>query len=344
MTEPIRIGLAGAGRAGWGMHCKELEGKERLFRIVAACDLIASRRKAMAERYGCKTYERLEDLMADPDVELVDVATRSSDHCVHGLLALAGGKHVFMEKPLACTYEEALRLLEAERQSRGRLFVRHNRRFDPDFLHVREVMESGILGEIYAVRLCRHGYQRRDDWQTILAYGGGQLLNWGPHIIDHGLRLLESPVAELWSDLKRVAAVGDAEDHVKIIMKGENNRLVDLEISGGVAEPSPQYAVYGARGTLTVTDGQMSLRYLDPAVPLPEKRADPGTPGETFGSAESLSWLTETMPVAPAREMNIWEELYRSIRLGETFPIALEEALEVMRIISEAKKASVFTG
>lgn len=344
MTEPIRIGLAGAGRAGWGMHCQELEDKKHLFTIVAACDLIESRRQAMAERYGCKTYERLEELMADPDVELVDVATRSSDHCAHGLLALAGGKHVFMEKPLACTYEEAQLLLEAERKSTGKLYVRHNRRFDPDFLHVREVMESGILGDIYAIRLCRHGYQRRDDWQTIMAYGGGQLLNWGPHIIDHGLRLLESPVAELWTDLKRVAAVGDAEDHVKIIMKGQNNRLVDLEISGGVAEPSPQYAVYGARGTLTVVDNQISLRYLDPAVPLKEKRADPGTPGETFGSAENLSWRTETMPVAPVKSYNIWEELYRSIRLGETFPIALEEALEVMRVISEAKQASAFTG
>lgn len=344
MTEPIRIGLAGAGRAGWGMHCQELEDKQQLFRIVAACDLIPSRREAMAERYDCKTYERLEDLMADPDVELIDIATRSSDHCAHGLLALAGGKHVFMEKPFAGTYEEALLLLEAEQSSRGKLFVRHNRRFDPDFLHVQEVMASGILGDIFAIRLCRHGYQRRDDWQTIMAYGGGQLLNWGPHIIDHGLRLLESPLADMWSDLKLVAAVGDAEDHVKIIMKGQNNRVVDIEISGGVAEPSPQYTVYGARGTLTVTDGQLSLRYLDPAAPLMDKRADPGTPGETFGSVESLSWRTEAQPVAPARRYDIWEELYRSIRLGERFPIALEEALEVMRVVAAAKKASVFTG
>ena len=104
---------------------------------------------------------------------------------------------------------------------------------------MQEIIRSGILGDVYEIRLARHGYQRRDDWQTIKEFGGGQLLNWGPHIVDHALRFLESPVATQFSDLKFIAAVGDAEDHLKIVLKGENGRFVDMEISGGVALGAP---------------------------------------------------------------------------------------------------------
>ncbi|MDF2922418.1 MAG: gfo/Idh/MocA family oxidoreductase [Paenibacillaceae bacterium] len=336
--EPVRIGLLGVGRAGWGMHCEELAGREEQFQIMAACDLIESRREKMKERYGCAVYERLEELLADPQVELVDIATRSNDHYAHCLLALAAGKHVFAEKPLTGTYEEALALQEAARTARGNLYVRHNRRFDPDFLHVAELIGSGMLGEVYEIKLRRHGYQRRDDWQTIKEFGGGQLLNWGPHVIDHALRLLDSPVADFWSDLQRVTAVGDSEDQVKMVLKGRNGRVVDLEISGGVALPSPVFAAYGTKGSLTLADNMIRLKILDPDVKLADKQADPGTPGETFGSTETLVWREESIPVQPSQPGNIWDELYGAIRGGREFPVRLEQAVEVMRYITEAKK------
>jgi len=201
---------------------------------------------------------------------------------------------VLMEKPMSLHAYEAEQLVEIAKQSKGELFIRHNRRFDHDFLHVYEIIQSGKLGDVYEVRINRHGYQRRDDWQTIKEFGGGQLLNWGPHIIDHALQFLESPVKELWRDLRQVAAAGDAEDHVKIILTGENNRVVELEISGGVAIPAPRYMVYGTKGSLLFEDNKIKLRYLDPEQRLEEKVADPGTPGEGFGSEDHLTWIEQS--------------------------------------------------
>jgi scyllo-inositol 2-dehydrogenase (NADP+) len=354
---PIRIGIAGLGRAGWGMHCRELAGKEDLFQIVAACDVLPDRRERMAERYGCECYERIEDMIADPCVELVDIATRTRDHFAHAMMALAAGKDVFLEKPMCLTYAEALQLKGAAAAHRNAsahradelrpnalaaLYIRHNRRFDPDFLHVRDIMTSGILGEVYEIRLARHGYSRRDDWQTIIEHGGGQLLNWGPHVIDHALRFLGSPVASMFSDLKRVAAVGDAEDHVKIVLRGTNGRLVDLEISGGVAIGSPTYLVFGSKGSLSLSGKEIRLRYLDPEQELPQRTADPGPPGTTFGTPEELPWIEETLPVKAGRNAVIWDELYRAIREGATFPIDLDEAIAVMQVISAAKEGTAF--
>ncbi|MFD0714467.1 Gfo/Idh/MocA family protein [Paenibacillus sp. GCM10027626] len=323
MNNPILIGLAGLGRAGLGMHAAELKGKEAQFKFVAAGDPLKSCRDKMEQEYGCRTYERFEELIADPEVELVDIATRSSDHFAQGIMALEAGKHVLIEKPLCLTYDEALRLREASGKFGGELFVRHNRRFDPDFLHVKEIIASGLLGDVFEIKLYRHSFQWRDDWQTMIAYGGGQLLNWGPHIIDHALQLLDSPIQSLWSDLQRLASAGDAEDHIKIVLKGRNGRIVDVEISGSVALPSPSYAVYGSNGALTVQGDSIQMKVLDPA-------------------SDNRQWQERTIPIRPTQQYDFWDELYASIRYGAVFPIKIDEAVEVMRVITEAKKGTVF--
>ena len=86
---PIRIGIAGLGRAGLEMHCPELAQIPELFKIIAVCDPVKERRDLALERLpDVRTYRRYEDLLADPEVELVDIATRSDEHAAHAVQAL----------------------------------------------------------------------------------------------------------------------------------------------------------------------------------------------------------------------------------------------------------------
>jgi len=243
---------------------------------------------------------------------------------------------------MSMTYTQARRLQRASEKGPGRLFVRHNRRFDPDFLHVREIIESGLLGDVYAVKLSRLHYSRRDDWQTILRFGGGQLLNWGPHVIDHALQLLGSPVKTQWSELKRVAAAGDAEDYVRIMLTGQTGRVVEIEINGGSALGGPVYLVCGTRGALSCDCQNIRIRHLDPGRKLAPRKADPRTPEGGYGSPDELLWVEQAIPVAPKKRTDIWDELYAAIRKGRRFPVRLEQAVEVMRVISAAKKGTRF--
>lgn len=348
--KPIGLGIIGCGRAGHGMHCGELEkagllGKQ--FDLVAACDTHAPWRKRMAERFpDCTVYADIRELLADDRVELVSIATRSCDHVAHGIMALKAGKHVFMEKPIAVSFAEGKKLLRANEKYDGNLYVRHNRRFDPDFLHVREIVDSGVLGDLFEIRLFRASWQRRDDWQTIIEYGGGQLLNWGPHVIDHALQLLGAPKKPLQSiegDLKLIAAVGDAEDHVRVTLTGHNGVKADVEISGGSAIGAPVWVVLGTRGGLSCDGKTITLKYIDPKKKLKSRKADRGVPGAGFGSPEKIPWVEKQLDVKPKKTWNIWEEVYRSVRNGKTFPIGLDEALEVMRVVSEVKKGTPFT-
>ena len=346
MSSPIKIGVVGLGRIGMSVHRECLKERPDKFTVVAACDLIADRSARYAEEFGCRTYERIEDLIADPEVEVVDIATRSCDHYRHAKMALLAGKSVLVEKPFCETYEEAKELVKLGGQPAGpRIFVRHNRRFEEGFIRVNEIIDSGILGEVYEIRLARNEYQRRNDWQTIMEFGGGQLLNWGPHIVDHSLRFCGGRYETMFADIKRVAAVGDAEDHIKLVFKGVNGRVVDMEISGGVAQPVPEYRVYGTKGGLIGENNTLKLKYLDPSVELAEIKADPSTPGASsaFGNEETLVWKEETIELNPCDQTAVvWDYFYEAYRNNKPYPITSEQAMEVVRVLELAKAGTVF--
>jgi predicted dehydrogenase len=194
---------------------------------------------------------------------------------------------------------------------------------------------------VYKIRLNRHSYQRRNDWQVVREFGGGQLLNWGPHLIDHALQLLGNDADLVWCDLRRIAAAGDAEDHVHLILESKRTRAVaEIEISGGVAIGSPLYQVYGSTGGLEADAEGARLRYLNPDQPLPQAVVDLSPPKGFYN--EELPWVEREEAITPEGITTIWDALYNTVRHGTEFPISSEDALAVMRVIHEAKKGSEF--
>ena len=157
MADKIKVGIWGLGRAGNCMHSTEIGRYPDMFDLVAGCDIDPERcKKIEAKVPGIRTYTDGEAFLQDKDIELVAVAVRSPDHVKYCLRALEAGKIVFAEKPIAISDEGCDRLLEAAKRFPGKLFCRHNRRFEAAFNHIREIMASGILGEVYEIKLARH--------------------------------------------------------------------------------------------------------------------------------------------------------------------------------------------
>jgi predicted dehydrogenase len=331
------------------MHCPELDLYPELFKIIAVCDPVKERRDLAVERYPeCRTYRRYEDLLADPDVELVDIATRSDDHSAHVMQALKTSKWVNVERPFCRDYDEAMVLRAASIKSGNRLIVRHNYRFEAAFLQVREVMESGVLGDVYDIKMRRGAYERRDDWQAVKRCAGGLTLALGPAFLDQALELLRTPPIKVWSDLKRVAAVGDAEDYVRIILRNMAGLTVDLEISGGRIGEFPLFVVTGSKGSFTLHHGasEGTLRVLDRKQKLPRRRSSVRIPplGREV-TPEALRWIETQVPVKPKAEAGmtlIWEHVFNVIRENKPYPVSLDTAIETMRILSLIKKESSF--
>lgn len=342
--KPVKIGIWGLGRAGWGMHCNEIDLYKGELKIVAGCDPEQERLDMLAKRYpGCKTYTDGNKFLKDPNIEVVSVAVRSPQHIDYAIRVLEAGKIAFVEKPVALSSSALKKLEAAMKKHPGKTFFRHNRRYEAAFNHVREIIDSGILGNVFEIKLCRHSFQYREDWQAISECGGGQLNNWGPHLIDHVLQLMDAPIKDYWSDLKNINGLGNAEDCVKAIFRGKNGRVIDVEILSSVALPSPVYAVYGDRGTLVCEDEMdIKLKYLAPDSKRPAHKASAGLPPVTgsFGGSVAPKWIRKTIMVEPKNKAtvnDIYHKLYQTLREGKEFRIKQEEAFNVVRMTEKLK-------
>ena len=346
---PVKIGVAGLGRAGLEMHCEELARYPSLFKIVAVCDTLKERRDVVRETNPeCRSYRRYEDLIEDPDVELVDIASRSDSHCQDAIMALKANKWVNLERPICADHEEAAVLRAVAVKAGNRLLVRQNYRYEPAFVKVQEILESGVLGEVYNVTMRRGKYNRRDDWQAVKRCCGGVVLAEGPAFLDQAMLLLRTPPVKIWADLKRVAAVGDAEDYMHLLLTNQAGLTVDLKYSGGRINEEPLFRVSGNKGEFTLYEGaeRGHLKYLNPKKNLPRRRASVRTPPlGSFGTPEELDWIEEDVPAMPKAMCGmdmIWVHVFNAIRENINYPITLDSAVEIMRILSIIRKESAF--
>ena len=348
MANKIRLGMLGLGRIGMHMANAEVAKFPELYEIVAVCDLIEDRAKKLGEQTGAKIYTDYAEMLKQEDIEMVYVATRSCDHYEHTMMAFEAGKDVLLEKPATISYNQALALFEkANKCGTPRLFVHQQRRLELAFNTVKEAIESGKLGKVYEVNTEQNGFQHRDDWQTISEFGGGQLLNWGPHLIDQSLQLLGTSSYSLQSYLCHETAGGDCEDHLRIRFIGDNNRVVNMSISGATAlKEGRSFVVYGDRGAAVYENGILKLRYINPEQVVPEIISDPGTPGAAFGASGTyesefqIDWITEEKELSVEGEgclMQYWKHLYESYRNKTPFFITDNDVLSIMRVISEVK-------
>lgn len=344
----IKFGVCGIGRIG-RQHCQIFSRDTARYELVALCEVDSARLGAMTAEFGGRGYTDFTEFLADPEVELAIIATRSLDHARNAEQALAAGKTVLLEKPIGVTAADYQLLQRLDQEYPGRLYFGHNHRFEPAFANTQAIIASGLLGNINVVKLCKHHqFMRRNDWQMRLDCGGGQLSVWAPHLIDQSLQLLGAPVRSVWSYLRRILTPGDADDHVRISITGENDVVAEVEISNSVALEGPYCTIYGDRGTLLYGQAQkeIHLRYLDPEFRWPESEADAGTPGlgKAMSAETKLPWIEETRRVVP--DTNMWEfveieiarHLHNTLRKGIPFPVTSSAALEVVRVTEIVKQ------
>lgn len=338
MSEKIvRVGIWGIGRAGYGMIRSELLQFPEKFKIVAGYDIIPDRAAKLADEVGAKAHADAESFLADPNIDMVVVATRSFNHVEHAIQALRAGKDVLVEKPMATSVEDVDRLYGVAAETGRKIVARHNRRFDKHFVLAKEIVAKGLIGEVYLVQIRTGGYNRRDDWQTMRQFGGGQLFNWGPHCIDWALQFIGGRAVEIQPSLKRLVCAGEAEDFVKINMRGPGGALADIEINGAGVFPQPLMLVQGTRGAISLSWDKYTLKYL--AEELPPILPKPGTPGEgSFGNTEKLQWTEVEAEIVPEDKATFWGAVYDRVALNKPFPITPEQAREVIRVIDTASR------
>lgn len=315
---PVSIGVVGLGRSGWNIHATYL-AKDPKFRLCAAADPMEERRAEAIDALGvAKAYATPEELFADEDVELVMISTPSHTHKDLAIKALRAGKHVQVEKPFALNVEEADEMIRVADECGKIVTCFQNRRADPDFLQIRSLIESGKLGRVHLIRMGNYKFERRRDWQTLTSLGGGMLNNWGAHKLDQALILLDGEYEDFFCDLKKTVSAGDAEDHVKVALKGKDGLVVEVEILSACPMPLDAWVVIGERGMARGSGSRLKVQWY-PEGALPPIEADPGAAKDrAYGTGEEIPWQVEEIVVERANQTQIlYDRLWRSIRLGE---------------------------
>lgn len=341
MAGKINAGIIALGRAGWSNHVVPLSDHPR-FRVAAVADGLADRVQEAVKLTGCKGYSDYKELLADPSIELVIVATPSHTHAPITMEALRAGKHVVVEKPMATSLAEADAMIAAARETGKVLTIFQNRRIDPEYLKAREWLTDGRLGKVSLIRIGRYMYSRRADWQTLRKFGGGMLNNWGAHMLDWGLQLV--PDAELvFADMKQTVSAGDAEDHFKVILKGSNGTVVDVEIVQDYAFPAPTWVIMGTHGSVTSDGKSMTLKWCDPAKLAPLVADEGPAPERKYGTGEVIEWMTETFELPPANRPAEWYNwLHDSLVEGKPLLVTAESVRRQMEVFEQIRNQTGF--
>lgn len=337
--QTIRVGIAGLGRSGKLMHYAALKNNPA-YKIAAVADPDDTRTREIAEETGCLSFNSVEAMAESGACDLIVVATPSSAHFEDASTVLGSGISCIVEKPMAASFEEAQSLVRLAEERGVHLFVHHQHLFYDEYNHFKEVLDSGVLGELFQIRAFWGGFSRRSDWQTLKKNGGGQLNNTCPHALSVVLPLLGEPVAFAYADLRNVKDAGDAEDHVQIFLETESGKTADITVTGACAYPLPRWMLLGSTGTL-VSDGEnSSVKSFDPRKVASLEVRD-FAPALVGAPAEQLPWTETVRPTRPEGLPGAFHENVAQVMLNRAAPVVSAcDALEVMRVLEMCRNAA----
>ncbi len=253
MKNEIGIGIIGAGRIA-RVHAEAYK-KASGGRLVAVAEADAARLAEFSLSYALKPYSDYHELLEDPEVEAVVIATPNWLHTEMALAAAAAGRHVFCQKPLSLTVEETDRIIASTKKAGVILQVGFMLRFTPPLAEVKALISSGGLGEIIALRAAVFGWEPSADWFYDTAKGGGVILDTMIHFADL-LHWLVGPVRQVYAAGGAYVLEGakrhNSPDNASVQYRHANGAASQIYVSWTSGYGDFFFEIYGAKGSVSV--------------------------------------------------------------------------------------------
>lgn len=193
----LRLGIIGCGGIANGKHMPAEKRNPRA-EMVAFCDIIPERAQKAKEEYGTEdsaVYTDYKELLKDETIDTVLVLTHNKEHCRITVDALNAGKHVLCEKPMATTYEEAVKMIEAAKKNNKVLTIGYQNRWRPDSMYMKQMAKDGEFGEVYYAEAIAIRRRAVPTWGVFIdeeKQGGGPLIDIGTHALDLTLHMMDN--------------------------------------------------------------------------------------------------------------------------------------------------------
>lgn len=246
MNQVVRVGLVGYGMAGEVFHAPAIAVVPGL-KLTKVVERHSN--KCQARYPWVETVRNVEELLADPNIELVVIATPNTLHYELIRQALFADKHVVVEKPFTPTSQQATELIDLAHERHKLLSVHHNRRWDGDFLTIKQIVESNLLGNLveYEVHFDRFRSSIKTNWRESDQPGSGILYDLGSHLIDQALCLFGLPDT-ITADLRKQRQDAKTIDAFELILNFDDLK-VTAKAGQLVRELGPHFILHGTNGS-----------------------------------------------------------------------------------------------
>ncbi len=249
----VKAALIGYGGAfNMGLHHANSMHATGEMRVVAVCDTDPSRLEKAKEELGAEiaTFTRVKDLLDWGAFELAVIILPHNIHAEVSVLCSKAGKHVITEKPMCVSAKQATQMVEAAEKAGTMLSVFHNRRWDGDFLALRQIVESGLIGDLFHVEMFSGGYSPPHGWwRDDKEISGGLMFDWGAHFIYWLLQLVPAAVESVYGYAQKLKWFDMTnEDHAGAIIRFDNGTIADFQQSQLARVGRPRWRLLGTLG------------------------------------------------------------------------------------------------
>jgi predicted dehydrogenase len=335
----IGVGIVGYGLAGRSFHAPFVEAVAGLRLAAVATSDPARRQRVRDEHPDAAIVAGVDELLARSDVELVVVASPNRSHVPVGTRALASGRHVIVDKPMAMDLPEAESLIEAAERAGRLLTVFQNRRWDGDFLTVRELIERGDLGAVDSIETRFERWATvGDEWRETAEEAGGPHRDLGAHLVDQCLQLF-GPVDRVFAQIDRRRPGTRVEDSVFLAMEHANGVHARVWTSLIAGHLGPRFRIRGLAGEYVKHGLDAQEAHLVGGM----KPDDPDfgiEPVDRWGTLSTGDGATRTVPTLRGAYIRFYEMVRDAVRGDGPLPVDPADSARGLRILEAAERSA----
>jgi len=329
----VGVGLVGYGAIA-RLHATSITATPGL-KLQAVCDISADRRATAKGELGVAVHPSLREMLSDTEVGLVVVGTPPSAHADPVVEALTAGKHVVCEKPFAIRVDEVDRMIDAAAANQRVVTVYQSRRWDPDFLILRDTVRSGSIGEPFYMESFIGGYSHPCDyWHSHEPISGGTIYDWGSHYFDWILQLIPDSVRTVSANAhKRVWHDVTNTDQVRVDLTFGDGAQATFMQSDIASALKPKWYVLGTKGAVV---GDWRLVEGQPPADHPAHL--------TVSRPAGGGVHEERLALPPRDEHGFYRNLADHLMWDERLAVAPEEARRTVAVMEAATESIAHGG
>jgi predicted dehydrogenase len=336
-NKPLNVALIGYGYAGKTFHAPLIAHTKGL---NLAAIVSSNNAKVLKDFPKISIFSLPDDAFIRPEIDLVVIATPNDTHFELGQKALKAGKHVIVDKPFTLTVAEATMLVRMAKDTNKHISVFQNRRWDSDFLTVRQILSEGKLGEIVSFQSSFNRYRPevKQRWREQALPGSGLWYDIGSHLVDQTVLLFGAPDT-VYADFAMQRVGASTVDYFHVLLKYGKKRII-LHGSSLVSGDSRRFAVHGTAGSFIKDGMDIQESQLKEGDKLGGDNwvADPSE-GVLF-TWKNDSLKSDSLVNIAGNYGSYYAAIRETIQHGAANPVTAAEAVTVMNILALGSRSA----